>query len=197
MPNLVVWHTIAMPDEVSGTLAQPYVACLACLVANFHADGWVAEKIYVRHTAELSEQELIKEFFELIGDVKPQLVTFDGWRALGDSAMRHKMTLPNFAPQLLNPLAIEDISLCDVFSPNAANKISLRSLCRRIGIDLAPREENDVRGYIRENRFDDVANVCREELIGLFRFWLRRELFHGNLSRFGFERSEAALSSLA
>ena len=142
MPCLLVWDVKTVPDlqvfadakglakktddeirdamgpEASNPLYRSIV-CIGWLVAHFEADRWTVDSIYADHVASKSEQELIKQFFDTIADLKPQLVTFNGSSSLEYRAMRHKLAMPQYFPELHNPYALDDLSLCDILSPSS------------------------------------------------------------------------------
>jgi Predicted 3'-5' exonuclease related to the exonuclease domain of PolB len=51
----------------------------------------------------------------------------------------------------------------------------------------------DIERYFREKRMREIAEYCEREVINIFQIWLRRELYNGNLSSHGFQRSEDLL----
>ncbi|MGA9432025.1 MAG: hypothetical protein WBV65_21145 [Xanthobacteraceae bacterium] len=167
--------------------------CIAWLIANFQAGQWKVESISADHVALKSEQELIKQFFDTIGDLNPQLVTFNGSSSLEYRAMRHKLAMPQYLPELHNPYALDNLSLCDILSPSSQRKIALRELCAVLGLRYDGLEDDDVEKYYRQKRVHEIAELCEREVVNVFRIWLRRELFQGRLSNYGFQRSEETL----
>ena len=216
MPTLIVWDVKTVPDlqvfadakglakqtddeirdamgpEASNPLYRSIV-CIGWLIAHFEADRWTVDSIYADHVASKSEQELIKQFFDTIADLKPQLVTFNGSSSLEYRAMRHKLAMPQYFPELHNPYALDDLSLCDILSPSSQRRISLRELCAVLGLRYDGLEDDDVEKYYREGRVREIAEFCEREVVSIFRIWLRRELFQGRLSNYGFQRSEGTL----
>ena len=216
MPTLVVWDVKTAPDlqvfaaakglttqrdeeirdamgpEASNPIYRSII-CVAWLIARFEAGRWIVESVYADHVTSKSEQELIKQFFDTIADLKPQLVTFNGSSSLEYRAMRHKLAMPQYFPELHNPYALDNLSLCDILSPSSQRKIALRELCAVLGLRYDGLEDDDVEKYYREDRVREVAEFCEREVVNVFRIWLRRELFQGRLSRHGFQRSEGTL----
>jgi 3'-5' exonuclease len=54
------------------------VACVGALVASRQPEGWRVDALGAPHTGERSEAQLIRDFIEKIGQLRPQLVTFNG-----------------------------------------------------------------------------------------------------------------------
>src|SRR5215469_2630208 len=54
------------------------IACIGALVATRQSEGWRIEALGAPHIGERSEAKLISDFIEKIGQLLPQLVTFNG-----------------------------------------------------------------------------------------------------------------------
>jgi 3'-5' exonuclease len=108
-------------------------------------------------------------------------------------AMRHKLAMPQYLPELHNPYALDDLSLCDILSPSSNRRISLRQLCAVVGLHYDGLDDDEVAKYFRQNRVFEITESCKREVVNIFRIWLRWELFSGRLSQHGFQRSEANL----
>jgi predicted PolB exonuclease-like 3'-5' exonuclease len=54
------------------------IACIGALVASRQAEGWRIEALGAPHIGERSEAKLISDFVEKIGQLRPQLITFNG-----------------------------------------------------------------------------------------------------------------------
>lgn len=182
----------AMGDDASNPLYRSIV-CIAWLIARFEADRWTIDSVSADNVASKSEQELIKRFFDTIADSKPQLVTFSGSLSLEYRAMRHKLAMPQYLPELHNPYALDDLSLCDILSPFSQRKMKLRELCAALGLRFDGLEDEEVEKYFRQNRVREIAEYCENEVVNIFRIWLRRELYQGRLSNHGFQRTEEKL----
>ena len=216
MPSLIAWDVKTVPDlqafaaakgleaksddeirdamgpETSNPLYRSII-CIAWLIAHFEADRWTVNSIYAEHVASKSEQELIGAFFDAIADLKPQLVTFDASLLLEYRAMRHKLAMPQYLPELHNPYALDGLSLCDILSPSSERKIRLRELCTALGLRYDGLDDDAVKKYFGQKRVREIAEYCENEVVNIFRIWLRRELFQGRLSQHGFQRSEGTL----
>jgi predicted PolB exonuclease-like 3'-5' exonuclease len=54
------------------------IVCIGALVASRQPEGWRVDALGARHTGERSEARLIQDFIEKIGQLRPQLITFNG-----------------------------------------------------------------------------------------------------------------------
>jgi 3'-5' exonuclease len=151
---------------------------------------------------ERSEKEIISAFVNRIGDLTPQLITFNGSSfdlpVLRYRAMVCGVAAPGLALRpYFNRYTEDAIDLCDVlasFSPQ--NKASLHELCRVMGLPGKPDgvDGSEVEKYVREGRIAEVAAYCETDVVNTYRVWLRYELFRGRLTENGLRASEANLS---
>jgi predicted PolB exonuclease-like 3'-5' exonuclease len=54
------------------------IACIGALIASRQAEGWRVNALGAPHIGERTEAKLISDFIEKIGELLPQLVTFNG-----------------------------------------------------------------------------------------------------------------------
>jgi hypothetical protein len=54
------------------------IACIGALVASRHAEGWRVDALGAPHLGDRSEPQLIGDFVEKIGRLRPKLITFNG-----------------------------------------------------------------------------------------------------------------------
>ena len=52
--------------------------CIGALVASRAPEGWRVDALGAPHTGERPEAQLIRDFIEKIGQLRPQLITFNG-----------------------------------------------------------------------------------------------------------------------
>jgi 3'-5' exonuclease len=95
--SIIVWDLETVPDfaaaarlfdmegaseaEVrSGFPKHPLhkIACIGALVASRQPEGWRVDALGAPHTGERSEAQLIRDFIEKIGQLRPRLITFNG-----------------------------------------------------------------------------------------------------------------------
>jgi 3'-5' exonuclease len=85
------------------------------------------------------------------------------------------------------------IDLCDVLSSfNSQQKASLHEVCRVMGLPGKSdgMRGEDVEGYYREGRIQEIADYCESDVVNTYQLWLRHELFRGKLSEAAFQASE-------
>jgi predicted PolB exonuclease-like 3'-5' exonuclease len=101
MPHVIVWDIETVPDlagyaaanghdgksddEIKAEPGEKFpkhiyrsIICIGALIAHRDNDHWVVDALGAPHVGERSEKELIAEFVDKIGQLKPQLVTFNG-----------------------------------------------------------------------------------------------------------------------
>jgi len=54
------------------------IVCIGALVASRQPEGWRMDALGAPHIGERSEAKLISDFVEKIGQLRPQLITFNG-----------------------------------------------------------------------------------------------------------------------
>ncbi len=54
------------------------IVCIGALVASRQSEGWRVDALGAPHIGERTEAELIKSFVERVGQLRPQLITFNG-----------------------------------------------------------------------------------------------------------------------
>jgi hypothetical protein len=54
------------------------IVCIGALVANRQPEGWRVDALGAPHIGERPEAKLISDFVDRIGQLRPQLITFNG-----------------------------------------------------------------------------------------------------------------------
>ncbi|MFZ1149412.1 MAG: 3'-5' exonuclease, partial [Xanthobacteraceae bacterium] len=54
------------------------IVCIGALIASRQPEGWRVDALGAPHIGERSEAKLIGDFIEKIGELRPQLITFNG-----------------------------------------------------------------------------------------------------------------------
>jgi 3'-5' exonuclease len=196
-------HDGKTDDEVREAMGDKFpkhiyhsIICIGALAARRDNAHWEVTRIGVRHVAERSEKELITGLVNWIGELKPQLVTFNGsgfdLPVLRYRAMIHAIPATGARPYF-HRYSDDAIDLCDVVSSFSSQaKVSLHELCKVMGLPGKPTgmSGSDVDRYHREGRIREIADYCESNVLNTYRVWLRYELFRGGLSYEGFRRSE-------
>jgi predicted PolB exonuclease-like 3'-5' exonuclease len=226
MPNyVIVWDLETVPDlrgfaaangldgksddEIREAMGDKFpkhiyhsIVCIGVLIANRDNDCWKVNALGAPHVGDRTEKELISAFVEKIGDLNPQLVTFNGnsfdLPVLRYRAMTHSVSAIGLSVRpYFNRYTGDATDLCDVLSSFSAQaKTTLHELCRVIGLPGKPGniDGSEVQRYFREGRIQEIADYCESDVVNTYRVWLRHELFRGQLTHMGFQASEANLA---
>jgi 3'-5' exonuclease len=178
------------------------VVCIGALVAHREGDHWAVDALGAPHVGERTEKQLISAFCEKIGELTPQLVTFNGnsfdLPVLRYRAMIHGVAAPGLAARLYFNRYTEDaVDLCDILSSFAPHtKASLNELSKIMGLPGKPEgiDGNEVERYFLEGRIKEIADYCETDVVNTYRVWLRYELFRGRLTENEHQASERCLA---
>jgi predicted PolB exonuclease-like 3'-5' exonuclease len=226
MPNsIIVWDIETIPDlkgfaaangqdgksddEIRAAMGDKFpkhiyhlVICIGGLIAHRDGEHWTVHSLGAPHIGQRSERELIASFVNQIGELSPQLITFNGSEfdlpVLRYRAMIHRLPASGLSARPYFHRYTEDaIDLCDVLSSFQSHKrASLHELCRMMGLLGKPDEfrGEDVEKYHREGRIQEIADYCESDVVNTYQLWLRHELFCGKLTELAFQASEANLA---
>jgi predicted PolB exonuclease-like 3'-5' exonuclease len=178
------------------------IVCIGALIAERIDGRWAVRSLGAPHTGDRSEGELIGAFVERVGELRPQLISYNGHGfdlpVLRYRAMAHGVAAPGLARRAYFNRYTEDaLDLCDVLSSyNARSKMSLDGLSRFLGLSGKPEgiDGSQVAAFIRDGRIREVADYCETDVVNTYRIWLRYELFRGSLTRDEFCASEEELA---
>ena len=177
------------------------IVCIGALVAHLEDGRWVVDALGAPHVGDRSEKALITAFVDRIGELTPQLVTFNGSSfdlpVLRYRAMVHEVSAPGLSLRpYFNRYTEDAIDLCDLlssFSPQG--KATLHEICRVMGLPGKPdgMSGGEVEKYYRDGRIREIAEYCESDIVNTYRLWLRYELFRARLSDAEYQASEARL----
>jgi predicted PolB exonuclease-like 3'-5' exonuclease len=129
-PSVIVWDLETVPDlsaaarmldlgdapetkvrEALGSAFPKYplhkIACIGALIASHQSEGWRVDALGAPHIGERSEAKLISDFVEKIGQLRPQLITFNG----------HSFDLPVLRYRaMVNRLSAPDCKCVSIFT---------------------------------------------------------------------------------
>jgi 3'-5' exonuclease len=174
------------------------IVCIGALVAHREGDHWAVDALGAPHVGERTEKQLISSFCEKIGELTPQLVTFNGntfdLPVLRYRAMIHAISAPGLAARpYFNRYTEDAVDLCDILSSFAPHtKVSLNELSKIMGIPGKPMgiDGTDVERYFLEGKIKEIAHYCETDVVNTYRVWLRHELFRGRLNESEHQASE-------
>src|ERR1700730_3857529 len=121
------------------------IACIGALVATRQPEGWRVEALGAPHVGERPEAKLISDFVERIGQVRPQLITFNGHSfdlpVLRYRAMVNRVSAGGLQVRQYFHRNTEDaVDLCDVLaSYDHRARASLHEISKIVGLAGKPQ----------------------------------------------------------
>ena len=211
--SVVVWDLETMPDlaaaarmldlgnapeaEVRETLGtgfpkQPLhkIVCIGALIASRQPEGWRIDALGAPHIGERPEAKLISDFIEKIGELRPQLITFNGPRfdlpVLRYRAMVNRISAVGLqVRQYFHRYTDDALDLCDVLgSYVAGGKVKLDEVSKILGLPGKPDgvDGSRVDEMVQTGQIDEVARYCETDVLNTYCVWLVYELFRGAIS---------------
>jgi 3'-5' exonuclease len=211
--NVIVWDLETVPDlrgfaaanglvgktdeEVREAIGDKFpkhiyhsIVCIGALVARREDDHWAVEALGAPHVGERTEKELISALVGKIGELIPQLVTFNGngfdLPVLRYRAMVHSVSAPGLAERsYFNRYTEDALDLCDALSSfSSGARATLNEISRIMGLPGKPDgiDGGQVEKYFREGRIKEIAEYCESDVVNTYRVSLRYELFRGRLA---------------
>jgi predicted PolB exonuclease-like 3'-5' exonuclease len=179
------------------------IVCIGALVASRTPNGYEVQVVGAPHVGQRTEKELIESFVNKIGQLSPQMVTFNGGGfdlpVLRYRAMIHGVFAPGMHNRAYYHRYTDDnVDLCDVLSSfSYGGKVKLDELSRIMGLPGKPggMDGSQVEAYFNAGRIQEIADYCKSDVINTYRLWLRHELFRGRLDRSQFVFSEENVSA--
>jgi 3'-5' exonuclease len=167
------------PTEIRSVIGDDFpkliyhsIICIGALVATKTANGYEIQAVGAPHGGQRTEKELIESFVNKIGQLSPQLVSFNGCAfdlpVLRYRAMIHEVFAPGMHNRAYYHRYTDDnVDLCDVLSSfSYGAKVKLDELSRIMGLP---------------GRIQEIADYCKSDVINTYRLWLRHGLFRGRL----------------
>jgi 3'-5' exonuclease len=193
------------PTEIRAAMGDDFprliyhsIVCIGALVASRTANGYEVQVVGAPHVGQRTEKELIESFVNKIGQLSPQLVTYNGsgfdLPVLRYRAMIHRVFAPGMHNRAYFHRYTDDcLDLCDVLSSfSYGGKVKLDELSRIMGLPGKPDgiDGSQVETYFNAGKIQEIADYCKSDVINTYRLWLRHELFKGRLDQNQFEFSE-------
>jgi 3'-5' exonuclease len=181
------------------------IVCIGALVASRQAEGWRVDALGAPHTGERSEAKLISDFVEKIGQLRPQLITFNGHSfdlpVLRYRAMVNRVSAGGLLSRpYFNRYTDDALDLCDVlgsYVPGA--KVKLDEVSKILGLTGKPEgvDGGQVEGMVLAGQIEEVARYCESDVLNTYRVWLVYELFRGSTTVKEFDWSETQIRDFA
>jgi 3'-5' exonuclease len=166
------------------------IVCIGALVASRQPEGWRVDALGAPHTGERPEAELIRAFAERVGQLKPQLITWNG-HTFDLSVLRYRAMVNRVAAeglqvrQYFHRYTDDALDLCDVLGSYVPGvKVKLDEVTKILGLPGKPEgiDGSHVEEMVRAGQIEEVARYCESDVVNTYRVWLVYELFRGAIT---------------
>lgn len=166
------------------------IVCIGALVASRQPEGWRVDALGAPHIGERSEAKLISDFVEKIGQLRPQLITFNGHTfdlpVLRYRAMVNRISAAGLQVRPYFHRYTEDaLDLCDVLGSYVPGvRVKLDEVSKILGLSGKPEgvDGSRVEEMVLAGKIEEVARYCESDVLNTFRVWLVYELFRGAIT---------------
>jgi 3'-5' exonuclease len=153
------------------------------------------------HIGERSEAKLISDFIDKIGELRPQLITFNGHSfdlpVLRYRAMVNRISATGLqVRQYFHRYTDDALDLCDVLGSYVpGGKVKLDEVSKILGLTGKPEgvDGRRVEEMILAGQIEEVARYCESDVLNTYRVWLVYELFRGAITTEELDWSEAQI----
>src|SRR6516164_10602885 len=120
------------------------IACIGALIASRQPEGWRVDALGAPHIGERSEAKLISDFIDKIGELRPQLITFNGHSfdlpVLRYRAMVNRISATGLqVRQYFHRYTDDALDLCDVLGSYVpGGKVKLDEVSKILGLTGKP-----------------------------------------------------------
>jgi len=166
------------------------IVCIGALVASRQSEGWRIDALGAPHIGERTEAKLISDFIEKIGELLPQLITFNGHSfdlpVLRYRAMVNRVSAGGLqVRQYFHRYTDHALDLCDAlgsYMPGA--KVKLDEVSKILGLTGKPEgiDGSRVEEMVLTGQIEEVARYCESDVLNTYRVWLVYELFRGSIT---------------
>jgi 3'-5' exonuclease len=133
---------------------------------------------------------LINDFIEKIGELHPQLITFNGHSfdlpVLRYRAMVNRISAAGLqVRQYFHRYTDDAVDLCDVLGSYVpGGKVKLDEVSKILGLPGKPDgvDGSHVEEMVQAGQIDEVARYCESDVLNTYRVWLVYELFRGAIT---------------
>jgi predicted PolB exonuclease-like 3'-5' exonuclease len=177
------------------------IACIGALIANRQPEGWRVDALGAPNMGERTEAELISSFVEKVGQLRPQLITFNGHSfdlpVLRYRAMMNRVSAAGLQVRpYFHRYSDDALDLCDAlgsFAPRA--RVKLDEISKILGLTGKPEglDGSRVEAMVLAGQIEEVARYCETDVLNTYRVWLVYELFRGSITVKELDWSEAQI----
>jgi 3'-5' exonuclease len=166
------------------------IVCIGALVASRQPEGWRMEALGAPHVGERPEAELIKAFAERVGQLRPQMITWNGHSfdlpVLRYRAMVNRVSAEGLqVRQYFHRYTEDALDLCDVLGSYVPGvKVKLDEVTKILGLPGKPEgiDGSRVEEMVSAGQIEEVARYCESDVLNTYRVWLVYELFRGAIT---------------
>jgi len=211
--SVIVWDLETIPDlaaaarmldlsnapeaEVREALGSSFpkhplhkIACIGALIASRQPEGWRVDALGAPHIGERSEAKLISDFVGKIGELRPQLITFNGHSfdlpVLRYRAMVNRLSAAGLqVRQYFHRYTDDALDLCDVLGSYVpGGKVKLDEVSKILGLTGKPDgvDGSRVEEMVLAGQIEEVARYCESDVLNTYRVWLIYELYRGSIT---------------
>jgi predicted PolB exonuclease-like 3'-5' exonuclease len=166
------------------------IVCIGALVASRQAEGWRVDALGAPHVKERTEGELISAFAERVGQLRPQLITWNG-HSFDLPVLRYRAMVNRVAAeglqvrQYFHRYTEDALDLCDVLGSYVpGGKVKLDEVSKILGLTGKPDgiDGSRVEEMVQAGQIEEVARYCETDVFNTYRVWLVYELFRGTIT---------------
>jgi predicted PolB exonuclease-like 3'-5' exonuclease len=166
------------------------IVCIGALVASRQPEGWRVDALGAPHVGERPEGELIKAFAERVGQLRPQLITWNG-HSFDLPVLRYRAMVNRVAAeglqvrQYFHRYTEDALDLCDVLGSYVpGGKVKLDEVSKILGLTGKPDgiDGSRVEEMVQAGQIEEVARYCETDVFNTYRVWLVYELFRGTIT---------------
>jgi 3'-5' exonuclease len=166
------------------------IACIGALIASRQPEGWRIDALGAPHIGERPEAKLISDFIERIGELRPQLITFNGHSfdlpVLRYRAMVNRISAAGLqVRQYFHRYTDDALDLCDVLGSYVpGGKVKLDEVSKILGLTGKPDgiDGSRVEEMVLAGEIAEVGRYCESDVLNTYRVWLVYELFRGAIT---------------
>ena len=172
---------------------------IGALIASRQPEGRRIDALGAPHIGERSEAKLISDFIEKIGELRPQLITFNGHSfdlpVLRYRAMVNRISAAGLqVRQYFHRYTDDAVDLCDVLGSYVpGGKVKLDEVSKILGLPGKPDgvDGSRVEEMVEAGQIEEVARYCESDVLNTYRVWLVYELFRSSITAHELDWSEA------
>jgi len=177
------------------------IVCIGALIATRQPEGWRIEALGAPHIGERSEAKLISDFVDKIGELRPQLITFNG-HSFDLPVLRYRAMINRVSAgglqvrQYFHRYTEDALDLCDVLgSYVSGGKVKLDDVSKILGLAGKPQgvDGGRVEEMVLDGQIEEVAHYCESDVLNTYRLWLVYELFRASITAKELDWSEGQI----